>query len=292
MPNEQPNEEGAVRKSAEEKKRIKEEQKRLKEENKRLAKEMREARAMEEDEEQGGALSVVLISLFIVLIWLAFAALFIRLDVGGFGSGVLRPYLKDVPVLKNILPPAKGQISDTGEDLYYGYDDMEDAVAKIKELELQVEDLQQEKSDYNTNLEALQEEVKRLRTFEDKQVEFEKIKNEFYEEIVFNDKAPDINEYKKYYEEIDPENAQSIYREVVGEVVKDEEIEGYVKAYSAMKPKQAAGIFESMTDDLDLAARILNEMSADDRGKILGAMNSEIAAQITKLLDPPIPSLD
>ena len=285
MPDTQTEENGA-RKSAEEKKRIKEEQKRLKEENKRLAREMREARAMEEDEEQGGALSVVLISIFIILIWLAFAALFIRLDVGGFGSGVLRPYLKDIPVVKNILPPVKGSISDTGEDLYYGYDDMEEAVARIKELEIQVQDLQQEKSDHSTEVEALQEEIKRLRTFEDKQVEFEKIKNEFYEEIVFNDKAPDINEYKKYYEQIDPENAESIYREVVGEVVKDEEIEAYVKAYSAMKPKQAAGIFESMTDDLQLAAKILKEMSADDRGKILGVMNPEIAAQITKILEP------
>ena len=56
------NDQNQSKTSAEEKKRIKEEQKRLKEEKKRLAKEMREAQAMEEDEEQGGVLSVVLIS--------------------------------------------------------------------------------------------------------------------------------------------------------------------------------------------------------------------------------------
>lgn len=38
-----------------------------------------------------------------------------------------------------------------------------------------------------------------------------------------------------------------------------------------------------MTNNLDLAARILKVMSADDRGAILGAMNSEVAAKITKL---------
>ena len=27
-------------------------------------------------------------------------------------------------------------------------------------------------------------------------------------------------------------------------------------------------------------------MSAEDRGKILGAMNSEVAAKITKIMDP------
>ena len=280
------NPEGQPKTSAEEKKRIKEEQKRLKEENKRLAKEMREARAMEEDEEQGGALSVVLISLFIILVWLAFAVLFIRLDVGGLGSGVLRPYLKDIPVVKEILPPPKGSVSDTGEDLYYGYSDMTEAVQRIKELELQVEDLQEAKSQDDTAMDALQEEIKRLKTFEDRQVEFEKIKNEFYEEVVFSEKAPEIDEYKKYYEEIEPEAAATIYREVAGQVAYDEEVQNYAKAYSAMKPKQAAGIFEAMTDDLQLAAKILECMSADDRGNILGAMNAEVAAQLTKIMEP------
>jgi flagellar motility protein MotE (MotC chaperone) len=41
-----------------------------------------------------------------------------------------------------------------------------------------------------------------------------------------------------------------------------------------------------MTNNLDLAARILKVMSADDRGAILGAMNSEVAAKITKIMDP------
>lgn len=272
--------------SAEEKKRIKEEKKRLKEENKRLKKEMKEARALEEDEEQGGTLSVVFITIFIVLIWLAFLALFVRLDVGGFGSSVLRPVLKDVPVINKILPPAPGSVSDTGEDIYYGYDSIEDAVARIKELELEVQDLQAVRNQEDDSAKDLEEELKRLRTFEDNQVEFEKIKNEFYNEVVFSDKAPEIDEYKKYYEQIDPAAAEEIYRQVVGEVVHDEEIENYAKAYAAMKPKQAAGIFEAMTDDLQLAAKILDQMSADDRGKILGAMNAEVAAKITKIMEP------
>ena len=53
-----------------------------------------------------------------------------------------------------------------------------------------------------------------------------------------------------------------------------------------MKPAQAAAIFESMTDDLELAAKILYQMEAGDRGKILGAMDSEIAAKLTKIMDP------
>ena len=53
-----------------------------------------------------------------------------------------------------------------------------------------------------------------------------------------------------------------------------------------MKPKEAAAIFEDMTDNLSLAAKILGAMSTDDRGKILGAMDSEVAAKITKIMEP------
>lgn len=57
-------------------------------------------------------------------------------------------------------------------------------------------------------------------------------------------------------------------------------------AYSEMKPKQAAGIFEAMTNNLDLAAKILREMSAEDRGEILGVMDAEVAAKLTKIMEP------
>ena len=60
----------------------------------------------------------------------------------------------------------------------------------------------------------------------------------------------------------------------------------YAQAYSEMKPKEAAGIFEAMTDNLDLAARILGVMEPDDRGAILGVMDPTIAAKITKIMNP------
>ena len=66
----------------------------------------------------------------------------------------------------------------------------------------------------------------------------------------------------------------------------DETLENYAQAYSEMKPKEAAAIFEAMTDDLDLAAKILNLMNAEDRGKIMGVMDPEIAARLTKIMDP------
>ena len=41
-----------------------------------------------------------------------------------------------------------------------------------------------------------------------------------------------------------------------------------------------------MTDDLNLVAKILNAMNAENRGKILGAMDPTVAAKLTKIMDP------
>lgn len=276
----------AAKLTKEEKKRIKEEKKRLKEEMKNLKKEQKEAKALaDDDEEGGGAASVILVTVFIILIWLAILLLLIKLDVGGFGSNVLSPVLKDVPVINKILPKS-ALMEEEDASQYMGYDSLSDAVDRIKELELEVQEAQTARNADADTVAELQAEIKRLKTFEDNQVEFEKIKNEFYNEVVFAENAPALEEYKKYYEEIDPTNAEQIYRQVVEQVQTDQEISDYASAYSAMKPKQAAGIFEAMTDNLELAAKILDQMSADDRGAIMGVMDAEVAARLTKIMDP------
>ena len=53
-----------------------------------------------------------------------------------------------------------------------------------------------------------------------------------------------------------------------------------------MKPKQAAAIFDTMTDNLELVAKILSAMKADARGYILGNMKTDTAAKVTKLMEP------
>ena len=85
---------------------------------------------------------------------------------------------------------------------------------------------------------------------------------------------------------MDPATAEYLYKQVVEQIEADKEIQDYAQAYSEMKPKEAAAIFESMTDDLDLAAKILYQMSAEARGKILGVMDSETAARLTRIMDP------
>lgn len=273
----------------EERKQLQKEQKEQRKEAKKRAKELAKQEAEIDEEVEGSSVPVVLITLFIVLIWIAILCILIKLDVGGFGSGVLRPVLKDVPVLNQILPGETASSTSSGDDEqeeYYGYKSLKEAVEQIKVLELELEKAQTTGAADSEEVAALKAEVERLKTFEDNQVEFQRIKNEFYEEVVYAEKGPGAEAYRKYYEEIDPTTAEMLYKQVVQQLEEDQKITDYASAYSAMKPAAAAKIFEEMKNDLDLAAKILNAMSAEDRGKILGAMEAETAAKLTKIMDP------
>ena len=274
---------------AEEKKRLKAEKKEQKKEAKRRAKEI----AMQEEElgedEIGGGVPVFLVTALIVVVWIAILCLLIKLDVGGFGSGVLTPVLKDVPVISKILPTANNEemvVEEAQDDSYGGYTNLKEAVDYITELELELQRAQSSGAESSEELESLRAEVARLKTFEDNQVEFQRIKTEFYEEVIFAENGPGEEAYKKYYESIDPATAEYLYKQVVQQVEESNEVKEYAQAYSEMKPKAAAGIIEEMTDNLALAARILSVMSAEDRGKILEAMDAKVAARLTKIMDP------
>lgn len=268
-----------------EREKIKKEQKTQRKEAKKRAKEIAKQEAQLSEDEEPGGVSVFLVTIVIVVIWLAILCLLIKLDVGGFGSGVLAPVLKDVPVVNKILP-ADSVVTTDDEEAYGGYTSLRDAVDYIRELELELERAQSVSNTDYEEISALRAEIDRLRTFEDAQIEFERIKTEFYEEVVYSDKGPGIEEYQKYYEMMDPATAEYLYKQVVEQVAIDAQLADYAKAYSEMDPSQAASIFEEMTDSLDLVAKILYQMSAEDRGNILGVMDAEVAARLTKIMDP------
>ena len=125
-----------------------------------------------------------------------------------------------------------------------------------------------------------------LAQYKQNEADFEAEKQKFYQEVVFSDSAPDIEEYKQYYESIDPADAEIIYRQVVEQTAANDEMDDYVKAYSSMKPKEAAAIFDTMTDNLQLVADILDSMDAQSRANILGKMDAATAAKVTAIMEP------
>ena len=239
-----------------------------------------------EEESGGGKAAVVFVTLMIIVIWIAILAVLIHFDVGGFGSTVMQPILKDVPYVNKILPKTEEEETKTKEDSKYPYKTVDEAVAYIKELEKELADAKESNSENDAYVADLEAQAAQWKEYKDNEQKFEEEKAKFYKEVVFSDQAPDINEYKKYYESIDPQNAENLYKQVVEQQEKDDDMSDYVKAYSQMKPKQAAAIFDTMTDNLELVAKILSAMKADDRGDILGNMKTDTAAKVTKLMEP------
>ena len=305
----------------EQRRRLKEEKKQLKAEEKASAKERKAKRKALADreadleiEDVGSGFASFIITILIILMWLAIMALLIHLDVGGFGSQVLAPVLGKVPVINRILPEgsipqeteetaqgesADGEVNplvipglpsagDSGvSDNSEGGGDSNTS-AYIRQLETELAQAQQRNNEYAQTIAQQQAELSRLEPFEAEQAEFEQVKADFYEQVVYADNGPGIDEYAKYYEGMDPELAAQLYQEVVRSQLDTEEVRKYAAAYAAMKPKKAAGVFEDLVNnkgDANLAARILYQMTSDDRGNIMNAMDPEVAGVLTQLLE-------
>lgn len=238
-------------------------------------------------EEKGGKLSSILIGIIIVIVWLAILCALIKFDVGGFGSSVMYPIFKDVPVINKILP----DVSETNEEdtEKYPYKSLADAIKYIKELEVEIQDNKDKIADYEETIADLRAEIERLKQFESEQEEFNRLKEQFYNEVVFGDNALDYEYYKQYYESIDPEYAEKLYKQVVAEYLKDTRYQELADAYAAMKPKKAAAALYEMTGDLDKVVAILQCMEVEPRAAILDALSDVdpvFCGKITVLLSP------
>ena len=64
--------------------------------------------------------------------WLAAMVILIKLDVGHFGSRILRPVLKDVPVINMILPAASDD--EAANETSLPYKNLAEALAQIDAL--------------------------------------------------------------------------------------------------------------------------------------------------------------
>ena len=235
------------------------------------------------EEEKGGGIAGALLAVAIIVIWLVIFALLIKMDVGGVGS-MLRPFLKNVPVINRILPDKSDE--EVMEETGYKYKNLAEAVDRIKELEDQLAQYQNNGAADSDQIAQLKAEVERLKVYEDNQENFLKQKEEFDREVVFTDNAPDIEEYKKWYESIDADNAAALYAEVVRQLEHKQEVQDWAAAYAKMDAKNAAAILQEMTGDTNLVAEILECMTAKQRAAILAEMDTVFAAKMTKIMYP------
>ena len=257
-----------------------------------MAKKEKKEKKQKKENDGEGIGSKILSFFFVILIivvWVAIFAALIKLDVGGFGSTMLRPVLKDVPVINLILPePSEEELAKEAEE---NSDD--NKIATLSQAKEMIAKLEEENSKLNENNKKLKEQnddlnkqVERLKVFEENQKKFQEEKEQFYNQIVYGENAPDADTYIKWYESIDPAYAESIYRQLISDKQANSDIKNIAKTYSNMKPKEAAAVLEKMSNDLDTVAKILNAMNADSRAKIMDQMNADFAANVTKKLMP------
>lgn len=236
------------------------------------------------EEKKSNKVVTILIAVLIIALWLGLFALFIKLDVGGFGSSVMRPIFKDVPIIKEILPD-----EEVEEDEEYPYKSLAEAINYIKDLEKEIKVLKDEADADAETIADLEAEIQRLKAFEESQLEFEKLKEKFYDEVVFGDAALDYEYYKQYYEEINPDYAEVLYKQVLEKYMYDERYKDLADAYTAMKPKKAAAALYEMTGNLEVVVSILQNMEVEPRAEILGALSdidAVFCAKITVMLSP------
>lgn len=239
---------------------------------------------IEVEEKKGNKIVGFLITILIILVWLGIFVALIKLDVGGFGSSVMKPIFKNVPIIKEILPVTKEELESE-----YPYKSIAEAAEYIKQLEADLQTYQELNDTNAETIKELQAEVERLQAFEAEKKEFEEQKQKFYEEVVYGSEAPDIEAYQEYYAMIEPENAEAIAKQVEEKLAYQEQYKEFAKAYSEMDSEQAAAIFVEMTGNLDTVAGILNAMSSKNRGEIVGAisdLDSVFAGKLTVLLEP------
>lgn len=238
----------------------------------------------EDGEKKGGGLIGAIIAVVIVIIWLLVFALLIKMDVGGFGTNVMRPLLKDVPVLNRILPNVSDD--DVAAESGYRYKTLYDAIERIKELESQALLKDEQLAQDAETIADLESEIARLKVFEENQLIYEELKKKFDEEVVFTENAPDIEEYKSWYEEINPENAAELYVRVLERLDYSQKVKDWAATYAKMDSDAAAAILSEMTGDLDLVTQILLNLTATKRAEILAAMDPVFAAKLTHVMYP------
>ena len=140
-----------------------------------------------EEKDNNGSFVAFMIVLIFILIWLSVFALLIKFDAGSLGT-TLRPYLKDIPVLRMILPKVSDEQIQQEND--YPYKNLNEAIAAIKEYKEQIAALTKENEELKSQVAELTAENNRLKVYEENLKAFEERVKKFEEYVVFNDKAP------------------------------------------------------------------------------------------------------
>ncbi len=241
-----------------------------------------EKQAKKDDQDEHKKVNVGLISLVLAFLIIGVFIALVKLDVGGLGSRILGPSLKNVPVINMILP----KMPEASEEAVasYNFASIDEAVERLKATEILLKEKEKEAEKLNETIKQNKTEIDRLKIFETSQLQFAKDKEEFDRLVA---QQADKEAYMKYVEETYPESALKIYGELIKEKAINDEVEKIAKMFQEMKPKNAAAILEeTIAKDIDMAAEVLFKLDSAQSGAVLAAMDPIIADKISRYMYP------
>lgn len=253
-----------------------------------------EKKKEKKERDKGAIITTIILVLLLIVIILGVFALVVKFDIAKFGSDVMKPILKDVPVLNAILPEDDDEV-----DVYKNtpYTSLEEAIDDIQKLQKENDKikeendkLKEENADNKNKVEDLTKQNNKLKKLEQKlkqdlkqeQEALEAKVKEYENEVVFGEHALSITEYQKYYESIDPERAEELYKQVRLKIAGDEQAKELADTISKMDTGAAAAALEELDDSIPLVCDVLLDMTEKNRAAIMNEMSPGFAAKVTK----------
>lgn len=240
-------------------------------------------------------LLTVLLSMLIVLVVFGGAFYYVlKNNVYGIGEQ-FRPRLERIPVIKLALPPLP-ETEDpydpkhlTQSELLEKYNELRNAkaemTARLEEISKQLEELEKEKEQWislKDEAEAIKaENLKTLELIEKEKAELEANRQELYRMIAEGNGEG----FKEYFEKVDRETAQKLYKELIEQDVTDQKLKSLAKPYEEMDADNAANILTELGNrDMTLLVDLIGAMKTNAAAEIVENMEPEFAAELMQKL--------
>jgi len=238
-------------------------------------------------------LLTILVSIIIVLIIFGGAFYYLlKNDIGGLGE-YFRPGIERIPVLKHALPP----LPETEDPYDPKHLTQQELLEKYSELRSENRELKEQLESASRRIAELESEKQKWESMAEEARQIleknEGTSRQILEQIeqLENDKREldriiamgNPEAFARYFERINPENAQELYREVVEIQAAKENYKNLAVTYTEMEPANAAAILTELgKTDMDLVVNIIEAMKNDVKAEIIENMNPAFAAELMK----------
>ena len=212
----------------------------------------------------------------------------IKNDVSGIATKNRNSIIK-IPVLRTALPKPKDpedpkylstiELIEKYNELRKKRDELTNELNQAKKTIKELQKFKDESDAITASQAKTKSELDALKkTLDQQAIQIEEDKKKIDELIASGDKEG----FKEYFERVNQETAEKMYKEILEEEKASGEIKKLVKLYEGMDASEAAEILKEMRNDqLDVVIQILKNMNTSKASEIIATLDPEFAAEIT-----------